>query len=277
MNELMGAHLYRLKRDKVFWLCTIAMLILSVAVMLNGCRQSEVMMSYGYQTRLERYYFTLAPAVGLFAGVFSGLFLGTEYADGAVRSKLIVGHSRRQIYLATLAVNILAAVLITVAWLTGGLIGIPFFGLWEMGVVAAALHILVAFGSAIALAAIFTLFGMLATKKSTSAVGTLLLFLALLLVASLIYNKLLEPELRNGILWTIDGMLMEEPTPNPNYVGGIMRTVLELILDILPTGQEALLTNGGIVRPVLNVAASVAVTVLTTVAGMALFEKKDLK
>lgn len=277
MNELMEAHLYRLKRDKVFWLCMAAMLILSVAVMLNGCRQSEVMMSYGYQIGLERYYFTLAPAAGLFAGVFSGLFLGTEYADGAVRGRLIVGHSRRRIYLASLMTNILAAVLIALAWLTGGLIGIPFLGLWKMGGVSVALHILIALGSTMALAGIFTLLGMLGTKKSTSAVGTLLLFLALLLAASLIFNKLLEPELTSGIIWTIDGLQMAEPTPNPSYVGGAMRKVLEVILDILPTGQEALLANGGIVRPVLNIAASVAVTVLTTVAGLALFEKKDLK
>lgn len=277
MNELIEAHLFRLKRDKVFLTCLVIMLGISVAVMLNGCRQSAVMMTYGYQTRMERYYFALAPAVGLLAGVFSGFFLGTEQDDGAIRSKLIVGHSRRQVYLASLLTNILAAALLTAVWLIGGLVGIPFFGFWEMGGVAAALHIFVAFGSAIALAAIFTLLGMLATKKSASAVGTILLFLALLLMASLIYNKLLEPEMTSGIIWSIDGIQMAEPRPNPSYVGGIMRTVLEVILDILPTGQEALLTNAGIVRPLLNLVASGTITVLTTIAGLTLFQWKDLK
>ena len=72
MNELMGAHLFRMKRDKAFWACLAAMLIFSVGLMLNGCRQAGVMAGYGYQMGLEKYYFTLSPAVGLLTGVFAG-------------------------------------------------------------------------------------------------------------------------------------------------------------------------------------------------------------
>lgn len=277
MGELMSAHLFRVKRDKVFWGCMVAMLAFSVGVMLNGCRQAEIMAVYGYQTKLEKYYFTIAPVVGFFAGVFSGLFLGTEYADGAVRGKLVVGHSRCQVYLASLMTNILAALAITAAWLAGGLVGIPFLGFWEISGIAVAVRILVAAGSAIALASIFTLLGMLVEKKSASAVGSIVLFLVLLLGAAWVYNALMEPEMTSGFIMTMDGVQTAELTPNPNYLSGIMRKVLELILDILPTGQEALLSNDGIVRPLLNLAASGAITVFTTLAGIAVFERKDLK
>lgn len=277
MSELMSAHLFRIKRDKTLWSCVAVMLVCSVGVMLNGCRQAESMAGYGYQMNLEKYCFTLAPAVGFFAAVFSGLFLGTEHTDGAVRGKLIVGHSRRKIYLASLVINILAALTITVAWLIGGLVGIPFLGLWKMSGFAVAMNILVAIGSAVALAAMFTLLGMLVTKKSNGVVAAILLFLGLLLTAAWVYNALMEPEMTAGFIMTVDGVQTAELTPNPNYVSGVMRKVLEMILDILPTGQEALLSNGGIVRPLLNLAASGAIAVFTTLAGTAVFERKDLK
>lgn len=277
MSELMSAHLFRIKRDKTFWACVAVMLVCSVGVMLNGCRQAGSMAAYGYQMDLEKYYFTLAPAVGFFAGVFSGLFLGTEHSDGAIRGKLIVGHSRRQVYFASLLTNILAALTITVVWLVGGLVGVPVLGLWKMSGIAVAINILVAVGSAVALAAMFTLLGMLVMKKSNGVVAAILLFLGLLLTASWVYNTLMEPEMTTGFIMTVDGVQTAELTPNPNYVSGVMRKVLELILDILPTGQEALLSNGGIVRPLLNLAASGAVTVFTTLAGMAVFERKDIK
>lgn len=277
MNELISAHLFRIKRDKTFWACVAVMLVCSVGVMLNGCRQAGSMAAYGYQMNLERYYFTLAPAVGLFAGVFSGLFLGTEHSDGAVRGKMIVGHSRRQVYFASLLTNILAALTITAAWLIGGLAGVPVLGLWKMSGIAVAINILVAVGSAVALAAMFTLLGMLVTKKSNGVVAAILLFLGLLLTASWVYNALMEPEMTAGFIMTVDGIQTAELTPNPNYISGVMRKVLELILDILPTGQEAILCNGGIVRPLLNLVASGAIVVFTTLAGMAVFERKDLK
>ena len=277
MNELISAYLFRLKKDKTFWACTAAMLAFSVGVVLNGCRQAKSMAVYGYQMDLEKYYFALAPAVGFFAGVFSGLFLGTEHSDGAVRGKLIVGHSRRQVYFASLLTNILAALTITAAWLIGGLVGVPVLGLWKMSGIAVAINILVAVGSAVALAAMFTLLGMLVTKKSNGVVAAILLFLGLLLTASWVYNALMEPEMTAGFIMTVDGVQTAELTPNPNYVSGVMRKVLELILDILPTGQEALLCNGGIVRPLLNLVASGAIAVFTTLAGMAVFERKDLK
>lgn len=80
-----------------------------------------------------------------------------------------------------------------------------------------------------------------------------------------------------GFIMTVDGVQTAELTPNPNYVSGVMRKALEMILDILPTGQEALVSNGGIVRPLLNLAASGAITVFTTLAGIAVFERKDIK
>ena len=170
-----------------------------------------------------------------------------------------------------------SAFTISAVWLVGGLVGIPVLGLWNIGGAALAARILVALGSAMAMASIFTLLGMLVTKKSTAAVGSILLFLALLLGAAWVYNALMEPEMTTGLIMTVDGVQSAELTPNPNYVSGVMRRVLELLLNILPTGQEALVSNGEVGWPLLDLAASGAITLFTTLAGIAVFERKDIK
>ena len=102
MNDLMSANLFRLKRDKVFWICAGALLILSATVLLNGCRQYRDMWAEGYRVDLARCFFQPVPAIGMCVAVFAGLFLGTDHSEGALRNRLMVGHSREGVYLAGL-------------------------------------------------------------------------------------------------------------------------------------------------------------------------------
>ena len=57
--------------------------------------------------------------MGLVAAVFISLFVGSEYSDGTIRNKLVVGHSRMRIYLANLIVCSIACVLISLAYAAG--------------------------------------------------------------------------------------------------------------------------------------------------------------
>ena len=59
--------------------------------------------------------------MGLVAAILTSMFIGSEYSDGTIRNKLVVGHSRMRIYLANLIVCSVACVLI-------------FFGLHNRGV-----------------------------------------------------------------------------------------------------------------------------------------------
>ena len=69
-----------------------------------------------------------------------------------------------------------------------------------------------------AFSAIYTFIGMLVSHKAVAEVGSLLLFFALLLMGSAIYEALQQPEFTNQILITAEeGMKMSEPTPNPSY------------------------------------------------------------
>lgn len=277
MYNLLTSEWKRLTKDKVFWLCLGVTLAAAIISMLNGCRQAKGMIADGYQISLEDYYYNLAPVIGLLCAVFSSLFLGTEYNDGTIRNKIIAGHTRKEIYLANLCVNLTAGTCFTLAWLTGSMVGIPFLGPWETGIAVFLLFALTAVFFTAAMIGIFTLLGMLCSNKAISAVTALLFFLALLIFASILYNRLCEPELTSSVVLTSQGIQPQEPTPNPNYVSGVTRTVYQFLVDFLPTGQSILLANAELGRPLLSILSSIFITAATTLSGIALFRRKDLK
>lgn len=164
MRKLLSANFSRLWKDKIFWICIIAMLLISGGNMLNGCRQAVIMKQEGYIVELDKYYFMLAPVPGLFHAVFVSLFLGTEYSDGSIRNKLIVGHTRTNIYLANMIVCFTAGLCFLAAWLIGGLVGIPFLGTWKIGAQGVAAFVLIAVFFSAAFTGIFTILSTLIYK-----------------------------------------------------------------------------------------------------------------
>lgn len=279
MRKLLSANFSRLWKDKIFWLCMGAMLIYSVVYMLNGSRQATIHLSE-YNYSIDKYYFHFAVIIGGFCALFSSMFLGTEYSDGTIRNKMIVGHTRTGIYLANLMTSFVATFLIMFIWLIGALAAIPALGVWKMGVPNLLAYLFIAVMFEAAFSAIFTFSCMQSTNKAITVAVSMLLFLGLLVFASMIYNGLCEPEMAGGVQITANGMEMAEPTPNPNYVSGVTRTVYEFIIDFLPTGQGFQMWQleiGNAAQMVRMLISSAAITVLTTLGGIFIFKRKDLK
>lgn len=277
MNKLISANFARLKKDKIFWISITVILICSVAGMLNGCRQANVMEESGYMVSLDSYYFNFAPAIGLFCAIFIALFLGTEYSDGTIRNKLAVGHTRTHIYLSNFVVCFVACLAFVAVWLIGGLVGIPFLGVWEIGAGGFFLFVLIAVLFTAALAGIFTLLSALSTNRAITVVITIICFLGLLVLASIIYNRLCESEFLSGMVITAEGMEMRDPTPNPNYISGSLRTFFEWVLDLLPTGHGILMANVETAHPIRQIILSMLIAFGSIVSGIFLFQKKDIK
>ena len=277
MSKLLSAGMDRLWKNKLFWACVAAALLISAGTVLNGCRQAMMPENAEYTYRMDDYYFNALPFLGFMCAVFTGMFLGTEYSDGTVRNKVIVGHTRFAIYMANFITCLAAAMVMLGAYLLGGLVGIPTLGLWQMAPGTLLILIAVSVALSAAQAAIFVFIGMASQNKAITAVAAILVALALLLSASMIYNKLREPEMYSGVIFTSNGMEVSEPSPNPEYVSGVQRTIYEFVLDALPTGQGILLANAETARPALQISASVAITILVSAGGIYIFSKKDLK
>ena len=276
MCKLLSANYSRLWRDKIFWICMGTMLVYSVVYMLNGCRQATVdLAEYNYS--IDKYYFHFAISIGIFCAVFSSMFFGTEYSDGTIRNKVIVGHTKVNIYIASLITTITATLLMVFVWMIGASVAIPILGIWEMGIPNLLIYLLIILMLAVALAAICTLINMISTNKAFTVVISVLLIMGLLIFASMFYNGFSEPEMTSGVQITANGMQMSEPMPNPNYISGEMRKIYEFILDFLPTGQGLTVWQVEVGHPIRMILSSAAITFLTTLSGIFVFKKKNLK
>lgn len=275
MYKLLSANLTRLWKNKTFWIVSLLVLFLSVGNMLNSCQRAAALTTI----QLQDSYFMLAPVLGIFCAVFSGLFLGTEYSDGGIRNKLSVGHTRVTIYLANLLICFTATLCFSAVWLAGGLIGIPVLGAWKLEPSVLLLYFLLILLLAAVHSAIAAFISILCTNKALAAVVSILFSLALLLCASLIDSRLYEPEFISDIMFSENGLQMQigDPVPNPLYVGGALRAVLEFLLLFLPTGQEMKLAQLDVSHPGLMLLCSAGITAAVTVSGILLFRKKDLK
>ena len=271
MRKLLRANLFCLRRSRVLWLCMAAAFSLSALFLLGRSVDQEGM------TTLDSVFLQPFPFLPILHAAFVGLFLGMEYQDGTLRNKLIVGHSRGEVYIAYLITSITGCCAILLAWTASAVIGAAKFGWFAAPAGTLLLHAAVMILLTAAVAAIMTLLCLLVPNRAISAVAAILLALAILILGSSFYNALCEPEMASAAIMTENGFEVGEPTPNPSYISGPLRTVYQFAVDALPSGQAILLANQELTRPALSLAASVGLILLTSAAGIPAFRRKDLK
>ena len=118
---------------------------------------------------------------------------------------------------------------------------------------------------------------------------SMILALVLLVSGSFIHQKLGEPKLYDNYV-TVNEMgipTQVEQLPNPQYIEGTPRIVLEVLSNLLPSGQAIQLadafdtegmTDESIAKaPYRWIGYSLLVTFLTSVLGIALFQKKEIR
>lgn len=277
MSKLLSANFMRLRRSKEFRLCAVATLLIAAKMIYTGAASASSMANIGLTMHLDDFYFELAPYTGAILAIFISLFLGTEYSDGTIRNKLIVGHTRTNIYLANFLTCLIGGILITIMWFVGGLPGLYLIGDFDMGLSGAIVYFFVAIGITAAFCAIYVWISSLSGNKALTVVYVLTLWAAMSIAASGISDRLHEVEY-NGGMAMIDGrFVMIEDTPNPLYLSGDTRTIFEGLYRLLPMGQAIAMTTAEITTPLLDIAASVSVTVVITAAGILSFCRKDLK
>ena len=62
------------------------------------------MKKYGDVIEIGQLMLNYPTMIGIIIAIFTGLFLGVEYSDGAIRNKITIGHKRINIYLSNLIV-----------------------------------------------------------------------------------------------------------------------------------------------------------------------------
>ena len=277
MNRLLSANFMRLRKSREFWMCVLATLLISLGMIYTGAKSASALAQRGLIKYLDDYYFQFAPYAGAIMAIFISLFLGTEYSDGTIRNKLVVGHTRTNIYLANFLTCLTGGILITVMWFIGGLPGLYLIGFFEMGLSQVIAYFFVAIGIAASFSALFVWISTLTRDRARTVVLSLVLWTAMALAASGIYDRLHEVEVNGGVAMINGEFVKMEDTPNPLYLTGAARMVFELLYRILSTGQAVAMLSTEITTPVLDIAVSVVVTAVITVIGILSFRRKDLQ
>lgn len=277
MRKLITANFFRIRKDRFSWCVVGIIVILSLVNVFNSARSYEAMADAGYILSLEDYYFNQAPLIGAFLALLISMFLGTEFSEGTIRNKLCIGHKRDEIFLSNFISCALATIALTAVWLLISALLFGLIGPLEMSISEFVGCILVAMGFAVSFAALYTVIGSLSSNKAMTIIYTFAVFIVFAIAASGLYDRLCEPEMNEGMMLVGTQLVEMEPTPNPLYLSGMIRTVCEVALELLPTGQALLLSEVAIEYPVRAILLSVVFTTVTLLVGSRLFRRKDIK
>ena len=279
MRNLIHANMKRIWKTRAFRVAAVFVAALALFQVL--VLYLDYVMNQG-SPYFDNNFFSIA-AMGIFPlAAFVPLYIGTEFSDGTIRNKLVVGQRRWAIYSANLVTAVIAGWLLTAIWsvvyLIPGVILLksanPFI-----------LYVLVSGGMLCEMAvfsALFTLISMLSGNRAGSAVACILLTLVLFLSGIVISSTLEEGEFYSPEYQVSESGEIEyivELEPNPNYLpeGSRKRAVYEFLLDFTAGGQAlqfAGMQAGHIGRMVLY---DLGWFVVMSGTGILLFRRKGLK
>ena len=279
MMKLLRAGFRRAFKSLIFWLGLCASLLLGIISAIN--------------TRTCQYLddIYIMPFFVIIAIVVA-LIIGTEHSDGSFRNKITAGHSKGSIYFANLIVFLTFSILAVLLYLgifallmIGHISTFPTYAL----IVSAVGFVLVTLSYTVILVSV----SMMISQRAINAVVCILLVLATVFSIYVIDDMLGHSEFIE-ITTIINGEEHAIREPNPKYIGGTPRTVLQNIEMLIPYG--AVIEYSEIVDPcfadynmTLSLPAerveqlkimpiySTIVSVVVGLLGWALFRKKELK
>lgn len=274
MTNLLRANLFRLRHTMVFWGAMAVSVGFSAFLIYTHLSDQA---RYGTEFLLDQVFFAYVLTVGFLQSVVVSTFLGTEYSDGTVRNKMVVGRLRRDVYLSNLITLTGAGFLFSVAFmLTAIVLGAPFAGLLTVSGRVIALTLLGSLLLEAAFCAVYTFISMNCSHKATTAILCILLFFGMMIASTYVAARLdAEPERLTYEM--INGEFVSSMEPNPRYLQGTERAVYEFFYDFLPTGQASQYFAMEFVHPLRMMLCSVFIVAASTLGGLTLFKRKDLK
>ena len=286
MSRLIKANFARLFKSGVFRMYMAFSGIIGVLCVL--------MRYFDYQKHMERYN-ELPPEshtidgvafVGivylLFAiPVFVGIFLGTEYSDGTIRNKLMIGHKRTDIYSANLIVCSVGTIIgAALNLLINFTLGAALCGLEVLKATDIIKTIIFTFIALVSATAVMVLISMIISSKAGASVAVIIITMVMFFSTLTIRNKLDAPEYNESYSYVNNetGAVIDVPEEkNQYYISGTKRKVYQAVYDVMPTSHIY-----EYVMMVTEHAGKYAgydgvIFIATTALGIILFRKKDLK
>lgn len=257
MSKLLRANFARVLKSKIFWFGTAFMAALGVYFPIQNY---GVMQRENRVISLDSAFFMFALVMPFILAVFCGFFIGTEYSDGTMRNKFIVGGRRTAVYISNLLSCTAAGFIMSAAYAVPYLIlGVPLLGSFRSEA-AGFIGVLLCVTAAIEVfTAVFTLIAMLVNNKATGSVSCIIV--GTLMFISGIYG----------------GLCIRSALAAPERLSAVRRSVYEFLYDFLPGSQLIRLCNMNADRPLRMFLFSAVIIAAAAVAGVLIFRRKDLK
>ncbi len=274
MIKLLNAGFTRLRKNKLFWLLTIFNIGLAIFMIYT---QYSDMKRYGEVIEVEQLMLNYSTIIGIVIAIFTSLFLGVEYSDGAIRNKISIGHKRTNIYLSNLIITAITSLFSYILFMIViAIVGIPLFGTITIPMSALLKLIGCIFMMVLSYSSIFTFIAMIISNKTITAIVSIMLAFGMIMV-SLTCLKVLQAPKYIKSATIINGVYDLEEIPNPKYPSDTKKKVYQALLDINPAGQGFQLAGRS--APNLKVLPlySLGIILVSTGAGLVLFKKKELK
>lgn len=277
MIKLLDANFNKLKKDKVFIGLTIFTIGFSLFIIFN---QYNDMIKYNEIIDTWELLPIYVLIIGVVTSVFASIFIGTDYSDGTIRNKIIIGHKRRDIYISNFFIVSLVTIFLQILFMIlVALIGIPLFGGLSLSLGTLLLVLLDIIMIDIFYSAIFTFIAMICSNKTVISIISILLAFGLLLASSVITEVLQAPEYINSAKITNSdtGEFKMVEEKNPRYPSETQKKVYTTALNFLPSGQAFKIT--GIVDGNIEFLSiySLCMTIIISTIGLVIFNKKELK
>lgn len=274
MVKLLHTGFTRLRKNKLFWILTAFSIGIALFVVYTQYRS---MKNYGDTIEAEQLMLNYATVIGVVIAIFTSLFLGVEYSDGAIRNKISVGHRRIHIYVSNfviIAVTSLFSYMVFTAVVS--FIGIPLFGAITIPISKLLMLLGCIFVTIVAYSSIFTFIAMAIQNKAVTATVSIMLAFSLMM-AALTCLKILQTQEYTPITSIRNGEIVTEKIKNPKYPSEMEKEIYQAFLNLNPAGQMFQLA--GRTAPDLKVLPvySLGIFLVFTASGIVLFHKKDLK
>ena len=117
MKNLLRADLRRLFHNIFYVSCCILAFLITWYYTRNGAQ-----FGIQYNANANQYMVFVSAGVLAFFSIFPALFQSTEYGDGVIKNKIAVGHKQTSIYLSQFITICVAAFIMVLCWLGGGLL-----------------------------------------------------------------------------------------------------------------------------------------------------------
>ena len=280
MRKLLSANFSRLWKSKIFWLLESACFILNAIVYVLVAVNTKNLGQGWLEYNAHAYFYLPILFTAVLIAIFTCFYIGTDYSDGTMRNKLIVGHSRRNIYISYFLTTAAADMLFILAYLLAVfIIGLPLSGSAVVTCVEMQpwriLNILLFL---LEYTALFVLLTITDSNKARNVLVCLLTAVVLILLGMIVYGRYSQPEFINSVVSLRDGGIkLQQGAPNHKYLTGATRTVFEWITLILPSGSVMLSLdkNLGFDWRIPIISALMALMLIWI--GIRLFQKKDIR